>query len=1141
MLERFDRSDVRFLLICALILAAGLTIGLRWFGDAFPEASIEFDVDRSGSGQVAKAFLKSQGIDPKGWMHSATFTWDDSPKIFLERTIGLRRANALMRNRVKVWTWENRWFRPLHVEEISVDVSPTGRIVGFHHRVAEDAPAGKIDRTQQTKLATHFLRSLRIPVNDLTLVSRSEIQRAKRTDTILTWESKSLHPGHAPYRYSITFQGDQIGNYREWLEVPESWKRDYAELRSRNSTTGMVDTVFLLATILLATGLFVARIRRGDIHLRWAIGAAITGAILVTLVQLNQFPTDLANYNTDTSFLAFVALRISAALVDGLGTGLFLLVVVGAGDVMIRERMPRSLAIPRLFSFQALRSKRVFKGFVLGYTLFAAFLAYQVVFYLTASHFGAWSPQDIPYDDILNTAFPWLSVLFIGFFPAMSEEYLCRAFSIPFFEKLMRSPVAAVIVAGFIWGFGHAAYPNQPFYIRGVEVGIAGIVIGTLLLRFGLLPLLVWHYTVDALYTSLILFRSGNLYYVLTGGAATFVFLVPAIVSLALYWKHGGFIGDSSLENSTLPVKPPEPPAERPRVVEPLPPPVRQGGRLVVATIVSLAILALVAIRGGPTPGDIVDYRMSAQTATEIARQEIQRRGLHVPERSIVIPAEGFRSWNAKSSREDGGSPGGYASAAARYIARESTTPIKTILAAQRDKVQAATWVVRFFTPRVKEEIFVEIDPRVLPSPKAVVGFHRYLEETEPGATLDRAAAEKIAFAELEHDGLRPADFEVKEALSYKKPKRLDWLFHLAEKTPIAGEARRRVTIRVTGDRVSQFAKTVHIPEEIARKANKQTAGDVALFLLKIAGIVATFAFVVSGIAVYVRKSSFEWKRALRITAWLSPIPCLVAALQIDSILVQYDTSVKWATFVVFAGVSLFVIAAFQLLIVWLSLAVIDTMQPVARRIFSKEARGRFGRHAAIAAIATLAIAAILGRIPDLLVSLVPRYAALDDLSIPALIGTSLPAISALWSAVFRTLAGCAAAASIGYMVTSAASRTRRIQILLGFLGSLALAALDPSVPAAQTPIMLLEAILPALAVYLIARFVLGRNLLAWPTAIFCAVAVSDAFELIENHRLALEINGSIVLAVVAIILIALALSRESRDPWAIVPGEGDA
>src|SRR5205823_13180070 len=107
-----------------------------------------------------------------------------------------------------------------------------------------------------------------------------------------------------------------------------------------------------------------------------------------------------------------------------------------------------------------------------------------------AARLGAWAPADFPCRHVLYTACPRATVLLIGFLPAVSEGGISRMFSICFRVRIGAGRVIAVVVPALIWGFGHSAYSNQPFYIRGVEVGAAGIVMGILLLRYGALPLL---------------------------------------------------------------------------------------------------------------------------------------------------------------------------------------------------------------------------------------------------------------------------------------------------------------------------------------------------------------------------------------------------------------------------------------------------------------------------------------------------------------------------------------------------------------------------------------------------------------------------------------------------------------------------
>ena len=59
-----------------------------------------------------------------------------------------------------------------------------------------------------------------------------------------------------------------------------------------------------------------------------------------------------------------------------------------------------------------------------------------------------------------------------------NKEFLFRLFAIPFLQKLTKSNVIAVLLPAFSWGFLHTAYPNEPPYIRGLEVGVIGIVAG---------------------------------------------------------------------------------------------------------------------------------------------------------------------------------------------------------------------------------------------------------------------------------------------------------------------------------------------------------------------------------------------------------------------------------------------------------------------------------------------------------------------------------------------------------------------------------------------------------------------------------------------------------------------------------------
>src|SRR5262245_43898645 len=139
MLERFDRHDRRFVLVCvaAAIVCGG--IALRYFHRAFPEAAIQFTVNRSQSDDVARAFLQRLGDNPDGYKHAAIFDYDEPTKTYLERQLGIEHAQEVYGRQVRLWRWSHRWFRPQQKEELTVDVTAAGEIAGYAHLLPEEA------------------------------------------------------------------------------------------------------------------------------------------------------------------------------------------------------------------------------------------------------------------------------------------------------------------------------------------------------------------------------------------------------------------------------------------------------------------------------------------------------------------------------------------------------------------------------------------------------------------------------------------------------------------------------------------------------------------------------------------------------------------------------------------------------------------------------------------------------------------------------------------------------------------------------------------------------------------------------------------------------------------------------------------
>ena len=58
------------------------------------------------------------------------------------------------------------------------------------------------------------------------------------------------------------------------------------------------------------------------------------------------------------------------------------------------------------------------------------------MFYVIATKFGAWAPQELNYEESVNTLFPWISGAAIGLLASTNEEFTFRLFRDPLFQEV---------------------------------------------------------------------------------------------------------------------------------------------------------------------------------------------------------------------------------------------------------------------------------------------------------------------------------------------------------------------------------------------------------------------------------------------------------------------------------------------------------------------------------------------------------------------------------------------------------------------------------------------------------------------------------------------------------------------------------
>ena len=1102
MKQRFVASDFRFLAICAALLAATTWYSVRNFYRAFPEASIDFRVNRDEGELLASRFLTGQNHAVEGYRRASSFTFDNDAKTFLERTAGLETANQLMGSRIRLWRWSYRWFRPLQKEEFRVDITVRGDLAGFQHEIAEDAARSSIDPPAARAVAEDFLRATlhRDPAS-LDFVEASDVARPHRTDRTFTWKERDFNLADATYRLEVTLHGNEVAGYREYLKIPEQWSRDYQRLRSKNEAASTVDVAFLLALVLGLVVVIVMRVRRQDIRWRRAATVGIIGMALAFLSHLNQMPLQEFDYPTTDSYASFMMRQLLNGLISALGSGGLLFVLTAGAEAVYREMFPEKISLAGLFRVQGLRTKRFFLGAVLGITLTGIFIAYQTFFYITASRFGAWSPADVPYSDLLNTRFPWLFVLFGGFLPAVSEEFLFRMFAIPFLRKVVRSVAVAVVLAGFIWGFGHAAYPQQPFYIRGVEVGIGGVALGLVMLRWGILPTLVWHYSVDAMYSAMLLLRSQSLYFKLSGAASAGIIVLPIAVALVAYWRNGGFEPETGLLNGDE-AGPAEAPADEPAPAAGKWELLSTRTRWAAAAIFALGVvsMAIPVVHFGTAP----QYKLSADQALASSDAFLRSQSIDPAAfRHVVAPAT---HW------------GGDDSVVGKYFLERLPLDKASALFERYRPFQF--WIVRYFKSLDQEEALVSVHPET----GKVLGWHHTLPEDRPGADIPDDSARAIAAAFSASMGWDTGAMDLKESNSEKKKARRDhtlvWEARPGDPRNL-NQARMRVQLDVAGDRVSSLRAFWKLPEDFQRARERRNFLSIASMIAHFAVIAAGIVFGIWILVQNIRRGLVPWKTSIKIAIPAALLTLVGPLLSMQLFWQNYSTAIPFELFrtMTYVVVAMSSLAAF--LMTGAAAALLLSFYPGTLAAFGRAGRRILGRDAGVALLAAAGLAMLLRQANALLLG---RFhgSALFSIDSPDLIVSALPSLAAL-SGAFRSVLFDGAVIALAALAVARLPR-RWMLLPLGLLLAFAVLPVNVHTPGEFVLQFGLGCLAVAAAMIFCIWFARG-NYLAYALALLVLALRGPLTELYSNGIPGLSVQGAIVAAVLGAIIL-----------WGIVP-----
>jgi len=909
--EKLSGSDQRVLLLWILLGIAGGVFAQKYYFRAFPEASVDFKVSRAEAQTRARQFVEGLGINLKGYESTIVFDVDDTAKTYLEREVGLQQANQLMAGELNIWFWDVRFFRPQQEEEFLVRVSPAGTIAGYDHKIPEATASKSLTEEEAENQAQQFAANklgLNLSPWEFLPSEANSQARPNRLDWSFTWERKGFKAKEAPYRLQVAVQGDHIGGSQEYLQVPEAWTRDYEHLRSTNNfyeEIAFVPYGFLLGA---ALWLGVTLWRQGKTSWGTALGIGGVVTVLYYVMELNDWGSVRAGYDTHFTYGSFVIQKLFWMLLAAVGTAITISLVYPGGEPLYRASQPGKLRLPKAFTLRGIRSKEFFCGGVVGICLAAAHIGFVVAFYMIGSRFGVWAPQDIRYSDIVNTPFPWIAGVAIGVLAATNEEFTFRMFAIPFVRKLTGSRVLAIVLPAFFWSFLHSNYPQEPGYIRGIEIGIMGIAAGLVMLRWGIIATLIWHYTVDASLVGMLLIRSDNWYFKISGLVVALAAVAPLVYSGAQYLTRGQFETVDDLLNEAEPAPEIRLTREVPSEQE-----LWAGRRYDALTTSALGFLAICVLAGGVLAcrvnrehiGDYLQISADGRAAREKADAVMRAHGLDP------------KSYRQAAVMVDTTDP-----VVNEFLYRRMS--VSAINEIYEKRIPGALWRVRYFRDSQPEEYAVTLKPN-----GAEHGYWHTLAEAAKGANLTKEEAIAIArkyLQEKKHIDL--SNWKLVGSDSDKRPNRTDHLLTWEQKTPLDAEhgngnsssdhAYARMSVWVFGDEPADYRTFVKIPDEFIRAQQEQSAMRI---LVQVAEICIALGLVASVLTFYFKRLRAQpvvhvpWKRVFGwgVIGVMGFAVSFLFGRGIPALLEGYPTSMPLRLYVATSAVSMLLLAGLLL------------------------------------------------------------------------------------------------------------------------------------------------------------------------------------------------------------------------------------
>jgi hypothetical protein len=518
-----------------------------------------------------------------------------------------------------------------------------------------------------------------------------------------------------------------------------------------------------------------------------------------------------------------------------------------------------------------------------------------------------------------------------------------------------------------------------------IEISIWGCILGWIFLKYGILTTLIWHFSIKAVPSAMILLQSSNPYYITTGFVSAGLILIPLIYAIISYRRNGGFILSNNLVNALDTEIYEEKTKAREEIKKaaisttynPL-----SRNRVRAGLIIGIiGIFSFIAVTMNDPLNNPNKLDKSSAEASKIAEDYLLRRGFDLENYRSVKMIEDVFYRQEHNIYDDSFFLNIF------YHQNKFFEYIKAISGKaalmsylSNSDIRTNDWTIRFFKPETKREYKVWVNTKGQDS--GVIYFEETLADTTYIPSLSTESVHDLVSQFAQQNNIDIVTMDLVDNSKTDKENRTDHFFKYKaknHKNNIAA-AETYFEFEVYGNHIGRFKTGIALPEVWLREFDRGQSYQKIYLFITLSLIIILFILAIRYLLKLLKDNKPNWKWALIISAltYSALFITMIDQFPSSTLFMHYKTSEALTLFLFFQIILIISTLTFISIFLLIPVLLVQLGWPGFNNTFLKNNRSKYLKDAFVCLFCSMGLYYFYVCAQELLIIYHPTYFPYD-------------------------------------------------------------------------------------------------------------------------------------------------------------------